>query len=584
MRKGNLKFTTKIFLAYGAFVILSALAFVFFFLEPEERRLAQREEETLRAVAEGLAKAVHFDRSGPLWPEDLIPLVHALGIRLTLIAPDGRVIGDSHYPAAAMENHRYRPEVRKALAGEVAVARRFSRTLRINFLYLAVPLRRDGRVVGVLRVAKAQQEIARALHRLRTAFAGGLGLASLLALGIGLLILRRLVRPLEELETAARRLGRGELGARVRVPGRDELGTLAEAFNRMAEKIQGLVANLAAEKGRLAAVLATMADGVLVFDGEQRVTLANKKAGEFLGLPTREIEGRTPAELLLPGTAKELIAKAVKEQKPVEGEFILDFPARRHLYAALAPVNEAGAGSSSILLVLRDLTALRRLERVRQDFVANVSHELRTPLAAIKLLVETLLRDGMDETRRRDFLSSIEAECDRLNALVNDLLTLAKLDEGKMPATVRVFSLPALVEEVADRLFPPGEASRRPLLSFPPDLPPAKADPEHIRQILINLLDNAVRHTPEGTAFGVEATFDADWITVTVWDKGPGIPAAERERIFERFYRLDKARSRAAGGTGLGLAIVKHLVEGYGGRVWVEEGPGARFRFTLPRA
>ncbi|NLG84723.1 MAG: HAMP domain-containing protein [Firmicutes bacterium] len=584
MRSGNFKFTTKIFLAYGAFVLLSALAFVFFFLEPEERRLARREEETLRAVAEGLAKTVHFASSGPLWPEDLIPLAHALGIRLTLIATDGRVIGDSHYPAAAMENHRDRPEVKKALSGEVSASRRFSRTLRTEFLYLAVPLNHRGHVVGVLRVAKAQREIARALHRLRVAFAGGLGLASLLALGIGFIILRRLIRPLGELEAAARRLGRGELGARVRVPGRDELGTLAEAFNRMAEEIQGLVANLAAEKGRLAAVLSTMADGVLVFDGEQRVTLANKKAGEFLGLAANAIEGRTPAELLLPGAAKELIAKAIEEQRPVEGEFTLDFPARRHLYAVLTPVAEAGTGSPSTLLVLRDLTALRRLERVRQDFVANVSHELRTPLAAVKLMVETLLRDGMDEARRRDFLASIEAECDRLNALVNDLLTLAKLDEGKMPATVRVFSLPALVEEVIDRLFPPGEAPRRPLFYFPPGLPPAKADPDHVPQILINLLDNAVRHTPAGTAFGVEATHDPEWITVTVWDEGPGIPAAERKRIFERFYRLDKARSRAAGGTGLGLAIVKHLVEGYGGRVWVEDGQGARFRFTLPRA
>ncbi|MCL6615461.1 MAG: hypothetical protein K6U03_12805, partial [Firmicutes bacterium] len=246
------------------------------------------------------------------------------------------------------------------------------------------------------------------------------------------------------------------------------------------------------------------------------------------------IEGRTPGELLLPIPAKELIAKAIAGASPLEGEFALEFPARRLLHATLVPVCVAGAGgSSSTLVVLRDLTALRRLERVRQDFVANVSHELRTPLAAVKLMVETLLRDDPGEARRREFLASVEAECDRLAALVNDLLTLAKLDGGKMPSSPRSVSLADLTGEIAARLFPP-EAPRRPRLSFPPDLPPAKADPEHLRQILINLLDNAVRHTPEGTPFGVEAAFDAGWITVAVWDKGPGIPAAERERILRK--------------------------------------------------
>lgn len=585
MRRVNLKFRTKIFLAYAVFVILAVLAFALFFLGPEERRLARREEETLRAVAEGLAERMRFRPSGPVWSEDLMAPAKAMGIRLTLIGPDGRVLGDTHYSAAAMENHhRGRPEVKEALAGHLSLTRHFSRTLRTTFLYLAVPLRHRGRIAGVLRAAKPQREIEDALYRLRMAFAGGLSLAGLLAIAVGLLILRRLVRPLGDLEAAARRLGSGELDARVREFGRDELGTMARTFNRMAARLQELVSNLAAEKEKLSAVLAAMADGVLVFDLDQRVILANRKAAEFLGLEMSQIEGRTPGELLLPTPAKELIAQAISGTSPLEGEFALDFPARRLLHATLVPVCVAGAGaSSSTLLVLRDLTALRRLERVRQDFVANVSHELRTPLAAVKLMVETLLGDDPGEARRREFLASIEAECDRLNALVNDLLTLAKLDAGKMPSSPRPLSLPDLTGEITARLFPP-EAPRRPRLSFPPDLPPAKADPEHLRQILINLLDNAVRHTPEGTPFGVEATFDANWITVTVWDEGPGIPTGERERIFERFYRLDKARSRAVGGTGLGLAIVKHLVEDCGGRVWVEDGKGARFRFTVPRA
>ena len=358
---------------------------------------------------------------------------------------------------------------------------------------------------------------------------------------------------------------------------------LARAFNKMAAHLERLVANLSEERGKLLTILATLADGVIVFDDRQRVILANRAAAGFLGLAPDQVEGRTLAELLLPPAAMELIAEAIEGRSAAEGEFEVHLPVRRLISAVLSPIRYSEPNVSGTLVVLRDLTTLRHLERVRQDFVANVSHELRTPLTAIKAMAETLLREGLDQDRRRRFLSTIDAECDRLTSLVNDLLTLTRLDSGAERSRAETFSLRDLIVETATGLFPAG-ADRRPVLALPDDLPQVTADPDRIRQILINLLDNAVRHTPAGTVFGVSASADRAQITVTVWDEGPGIPEDQRDRVFERFYRVDKARSHALGGTGLGLSIVKHLVEEYGGRVWVEDGRGAGFRFTVPRS
>lgn len=578
-----MKFRTRIILYYLGIVALAILSFALFFLRPEEARLERDFEATLAIQARQMAAATRLGPGGPLWTAELGMLAKAARVRLTLIAPDGRVIGDSRRDPAIMENHAGRPEVKAALSGTMSKSRRYSKTLRVQLIYIAVPLRQSGRIAGVARVAKAQREVAAALWRLRRTFALGALIAALPALIFGTLAVSKMTRPLLALEDAARRLGSGDFKARVREFGLDELGLLARTFNRMAGQLDRLVANLSEERGRVYAILAALADGVIVFDQRQRVTLANSAAGRFLGLDPEKMAGRTPAELLLPPAAVESIARAAKEHAGGEIELELHLPARRRLLLSLAPVRDTESRLQGTLAVLRDLTTLRHLERVRQDFVANVSHELKTPLAAMKAMAETLQEEGIDPGRRRGFLASIDADCDRLNALVGDLLTLAMLDDGGIVPREEVFALDGLVREVAARLFPEG-AARRPEFEPPPDLPPVKADPERVRQVLINLLDNAAKYSPDDAPFGVRAAAGGDWVTVTVWDRGPGIPPAESERIFERFYRLDKARSRALGGTGLGLSIVKHLVESWGGRVWVENRDGAEFHFTVPRA
>lgn len=565
------------------FVIIALLLLGILFFRPEVARLQHAQEQALVTQAKELAALTRMGPEGPVWDGRLRSLAGIAGTRLTLIAADGRVIGDSSHDPAAMPNHGDRPEVRRALAGEVGVSRRFSQTLRTHLLYVAIPLRREGRVAGVVRVARPQREAELGLRRLRATFFEGATVAGLLALVFGIIIVNQVTKPLWALVTAARQLGGGDFSTRVRQFGQDELGILARTFNRMAGHLDRLVTNLSEEKGKVMTILATMADGVIVLDQHQRVILANRAAGEFLGLAPGKMEGHTAAELLLPPAAVELIATAIKSRSTAEGEFDVHLPMPRRLAAVLTPIRDSDLRLFGTLMVLRDQTALRHLERVRQDFVANVSHELRTPLTAVKAMAETMLQEDVTPERRQKFLAAINTECDRLNALVGDLQTLTKLDNRAAKPRTEVFSLKDLAVETATGLFPIG-AGRRPELSLPDDLPLAKADPDQVRQILINLLDNAAKYSPPTARFGVRASHGQDWVTVTVWDEGPGIPPAERERVFERFYRLDKARSRALGGTGLGLSIVKHLVEGYGGRVWVEDGKGAEFRFTVPRA
>ena len=578
-----MKFRTKLLLAYIIFVLLAVSFLTLFLLRPEETRLTRNQEDLLTVEAEQMAALTRLAPSGPLWSSELQEQARIATLRLTLIAPDGRVIGDSSADPARMPNHGDRPEFQTAISGRTGSIRRFSQTLKTALLYVAIPLKRKDKLIGVLRVAKSQHDLDLAIRKLRGTFAAGAATVAFLALFFGALILRKLTKPLLALETAATQLGTGDLSARVRRFGEDELGLLARAFNRMAGQLDKLVGNLSEEKGKLLTILATMADGVIVFDQHQRILLANRAAAEFLGSSQEKMEGLTPAEIQMPPAAVDLINSAVKGRAQVESEFEVHVPAHFLLAAVLTPLRDEELRLFGTLLVLRDLTKLRHLERVRQDFVANVSHELKTPLASVKVMAETLLRDGLTSEDNHKFLTAIDTECDRLNALVDDLLTLAKLDSNAAKPRASVFQLTELLTETTARLFP-AEADRHPEISYPPDLPQVKADPDQIRQILINLLDNAAKYSPPEAGLGVRVGIEAEWVTVTVWDEGPGIPEAEKERIFERFYRLDKARSRSLGGTGLGLSIVKHLVEGYGGRVWVENRLGAEFSFTVPRA
>ncbi len=511
--------------------------------------------------------------------------------RATVIAPDGTVIGDSSLGAEdlpGIENYHARPEVAEALKGREASAVRRSVTLNDERLYAAAPVvSSNGTVRGVICLSLPLTEVARRAARARrfvlwtalATFAATLFLAWLLASAAG--------RPLEEMATVARRLAAGEYGARVRGPlGGDERDILGETLNLLAARVEETVGELSLDKSRLAAVLDQMAEGVVAVDADGLVLLVNPALSRLLGIDAAQARGRGHLESLRHHGLTELIGEVLHDGQPAARELRLFSSGELVFDAYAAPLQQDGF-SSGALVVLHDITRLRRLEQARRDFVANVSHELRTPLASIKGYAETLREGALDDkTHRLGFVKIIEEQAVHLSKLVDDLLDLSSIESGHRPPKLAATDLLALTEDVF-RHFAPAAAARGVILTAPSSGPlTALTDAGQARQIIANLIDNAIQYTESGGRVEVALETRGAEVVVSVRDTGVGIPESDLTRVFERFYRVEKARTREAGGTGLGLAIVKHLVEAQGGRVWIEsrQPGGSIFFFSLRAA
>jgi two-component system, OmpR family, phosphate regulon sensor histidine kinase PhoR len=419
---------------------------------------------------------------------------------------------------------------------------------------------------------------------LMTAAVGIAGLAiALIALALGYFLARSASRSMQSIAEGARRLAAGDLDHRVQASASDETQELAEAFNRMADSLKGMVQNLSSERNRLSAVLATMADGVIVTGPAGNVLLLNQAAEELLRTPRQSAEGKRLVELVRDHNIYRLTSDCLATGKPQHGEVELLRP-RRFLSAIATPLSENS--SRGVLLTLHDLTRIRQVEASHKEFVSNVSHELRNPLASVKAMVETL-EDGVIEGNpvAKDFLERIHRDIDRMNHLVNDLLELSRLESGQLALQISPLELRPLVEEVRLRFSALAEA-REVLVEadLPPGLPQVRGDREKLQQVLINLVENALKFTPASSRITLSAQAQNGMVEVKVMDTGAGIAQEHLPHIFERFYKVDRARRD--GGTGLGLAIVKQIVEAHRGEVWVEsqEGVGSAFTFTVPQA
>jgi two-component system phosphate regulon sensor histidine kinase PhoR len=504
------------------------------------------------------------------------------GCRVTVIRRDGVVLGDSDVSERrlpSLENHAERPEVRAALGGEPGVSIRHSATLGVDLLYAAVPL--PG--YGVLRAALPLTEVERQAAQVRRTIAAISLLTLLAALLLTFWLSSSLARPLEDIARLARRLSDGDYGARVRVAPDDEHRRLAEALNALGAKVQETVEALGRDRAQLAAILDSIVEAVAAVDSQGRLLAANPALRALLGADAQP--GRRFVEVLRHPKLQDLVASVLKEGRPRVEEVDLLTPAERHFEAHAVPLLEHGRAGGA-LLVLHDITRLRQLEKVRRDFVANVSHELRTPLASIRGFAETL-RDGAidDKEHRMDFVESIEKDAERLSALVEDLLDLSAIESGQRRPVLAPVSVLEVAREAAASLRPLSERlGVAVVVKDAPGLPAVRADRGQLKQVLTNLLDNGVKFNKEGGKVTVAVRADARSLVVEVGDTGPGIPAEDLPRLFERFYRVDKARGREVGGTGLGLSIVKHIVESHGGAVSVDSrlDQGSVFRFTLP--
>jgi two-component system phosphate regulon sensor histidine kinase PhoR len=513
--------------------------------------------------------------------------------RVTLIATDGRVLGDSEVAVADLgriENHAGRPEVREALAGRIGRDLRTSATVGTPLLYAALPVHDGGRLVGVLRLALPLSVVSAswaAVHRVM--LWGGL-VALAVAFAIGLFVARRVTRPVVEMQAIARRMSEGDFTARAPERSPDEIGMLGRALNAMAAGLREKIQDVEQEQAKATAILDGMVEGVIAVDGRDAILLINERARAMFGLGAERREGKPFLEVVRNADLHEILrgVRTAGEGGVARHELRLAGPADRRLQVNAVPLRVARDEVGAVM-VLHDVTELRRLEQVRTEFVANVSHELRTPLTAIHGYLETLLGGALEEREHaRRFLEIVFRQTERLGRLLDDLTDLSNIELGRIALRLEPVRLDEVVDSVLAIIAPKAEAGRVALASeLAPGLGPVSADRDRLAQVLINLVDNAVKYTPEDGRVTVSARPAADGrVEVAVVDTGIGIPPADLPRITERFYRVDKARSRDLGGTGLGLAIVKHLVLAHGGELRIESTPGrgTTVRVTLAAA
>ena len=510
--------------------------------------------------------------------------------RVTLVARDGSVLGDSNLSAEEVgraENHGKRPEVAAAMGGRIGRDVRTSATVGAALLYVAVPLHEGGGVTGVLRLALPLAAVGSSHKGLvRGMLAGGL-VALAVAFGIGIFVAGRVTRPVVQMQAIARRMSEGQFDARA--PGRsvDEIGALGRALNVMAGRLREKIDDLQQEQAKATAILDGMVEGVIAVDGHDALLLMNERARNMLGVARGGV--RRPFQEVvrnadLHGVFRETRARG--EGAAVRREVQLTSPVNRTLHVNAVPLG-LDRDETAVVMVLHDITELRRLEAVRTEFIANVSHELRTPLTAIQGYLETLLGGALEEpdTARR-FLEVAFRHTERLGRLLNDLTDLSNIELGKVSLRLAPTQVQEVIDSTLAIIQARADAGRVTMTSeVEPKSLTVYADHDRLAQILINLVDNAVKYTPEEgrVAVSVRALPDG-FAEVAVTDTGVGIPPADLPRITERFYRVDKARSRELGGTGLGLAIVKHLVLAHGGEMRIESelGRGTTVRFTVP--
>lgn len=509
--------------------------------------------------------------------------------RITIILPGGKVIGDSREEPRHMDNHATRPEIAKAFSGKTGSSIRFSNTLLQRMMYVAIPLEKDGIVAAVIRTALPVTALDQELKATRVKIIIGSLLIAIVIAAISLIISRQYSRPVENLKAGAGRFARGELDHRLKLPEAEELAALAEAMNRMAEQLSLRINTIESQRRELETVLSSMIEGLIAVDNEEQIISLNQAAAKWLQIDdVAQIQGQSLQEVVRYSALQQFVAQALENQDPMEDDITVFQRNSRVLNVKSSPLLDGNRERIGTLIVFSDVTQLRRLENMRRDFVANVSHEIKTPLTAIKGFVETLYQGGVDNPEEiQRFLGIVAKHVDRLNAIIEDLLALSRIEQEEDEARTIALKKHAIMEvlRAALQICRPKAEKRNIAINIKcaNDLR-AKFDPSLLEQAVVNLLDNAIKYSPADSVVDLKAETDNGRIVISVRDQGIGVAQKHLPRLFERFYRVDKARSRNMGGTGLGLAIVKHIAQFHGGHVEVESklGEGSLFLLYLP--
>jgi two-component system phosphate regulon sensor histidine kinase PhoR len=531
------------------------------------------------------AEASLPDFAGQESGSDIDALAKKLGsqidARITIIALDGTVLGDSNEDPATMENHATRPEIQDALASGIGESTRYSTTLGTRMMYVAVPITSESEIVGVARVALPLTQVESSVNSIIVIIIIDMAITAMLVILAAWLITRVTTRPIRELTKASREIASGEFGHKITVGTKDESGQLAHAFNEMSLRLKEMLATVSEDRTRLTGILDNMADGVLLADAEGNIVLTNNAARGLLNIGDKDTEGRPLIEVVREFEFNDLLSAGLKTGQERIAQFESSTSNRFLRVIAIPFVDERPGGA---LLLIQDLTEVRSLQTMRREMVGNISHEFRTPLAAIKAMVETLQDGAVDDREAaKDFLSRIEVEVDRMTQLVAELTELSRIETGKAELKLESLDLNGLVEEVIAQLKPQAERQNLSLeTALADDLHAIPADKERLRQVMVNLIHNAIKFNRPGGSIKVRTELSEGSVLVEVSDTGIGIASDDLPHIFGRFYKADK--SRAGHGSGIGLAIAKHVVESHGGEIRVisEEGKGTTFTIRLP--
>ncbi|MCE5314953.1 MAG: ATP-binding protein [Armatimonadota bacterium] len=577
----------QLFPIYFAITVISVLIFAVFASSALKEFYYSQVEADLEVRTRLVGKDIEGARLNPS-DKTLAATVRSLAdmsqARVTIISPTGNVIADSQTNPRKMENHSDRPEFRRALAGEVGRARRVSPTLRFTMVYLAIPIKHDGRVVAVLRTAQPATALDSApLATYHHIFIGALLIAAFAVLA-SLLAVRRISNPLQKIKEAAGRFADGDFRTRAPLSDTDEFASLAETLNGMASQLDTQLRTITQQSGERQAILSSMKEAVIAIDNDDRMLILNPTAERLLGVKLESVKGKTIQEAVRNPDLQRFFEKTHISQAPTTDEIVFRTPAETLMQAmgtALVGLDEKKIG---VLVVLNDITQTRNLENMRKDFVANVSHELKTPITSIKGFVETL-REGAinDPEKARDFLEIVARQAERLDAIIDDLLALSRIEQQAGTRGIEMVSghirgiLNAAVANVQPKAV---EQNVSVAIECDGDIA-AVINAPLLEQAVTNLVDNAVKYSPGGSVMVKAERLPDREIAIRVIDTGAGIEPEHIPRLFERFYRVDKARSRKMGGTGLGLAIVKHIVQAHHGRTEVETSPGKGSTFSI---
>ncbi|HAB7822609.1 TPA_asm: PAS domain-containing protein [Listeria monocytogenes] len=529
-----------------------------------------------------------LDKDAATIQKSLDPLGEDIDARITVIDSKGDVVADTKKDPEKLDNHMNRPEVTDILKkGEsVGISIRESDSLGYSMLYVAVPVKHQSKTDGVLRISISLESVDAAVAKLWGNLALIFGIALVIIAAISVFIARKITRPVREIIEVSTDLANHKYDSRIHGKISGELQDLSISVNTLAESLETQMFEIKQNEQRLNAIVQNLVSGVMLINVDKQVIMTNRTMYQILG--ETEITGKPFYEVIKSFALSQLIEATFETKTIQQKEIILYFPREMILDASVSPILGENGEITGIILLLHDITQIRHLENVRSEFVTNVSHELKTPVTALKGFAETLLDGAMyDEMLLKKFLTIIKEESDRLHRLIMDILALSRIEQNPVPENVELVEVDEVIEQSARTIFEMATEKNIQVIIPEKTIPTVtiETDRDKLQQILINLLSNAINYTPVDGKVEVKLIEQEAEVIIEVTDNGIGIPAKDIDRVFERFYRVDKARSRHSGGTGLGLSIVKHLVENCGGRIEVEsqEEVGSTFRVTLPK-